>query len=146
MHAVAGGASELDRHLGVRDLYDRFEGRRETNWGFALMEMLVDPVLSTWVPGWVVEQYERANPFFRRVLRRLGEQRMASNRRLLLKTRREMVRRHQAEVSRVGAEGEAGESSDEESAGAEAGGDSDPEAGVEDADELAARLRAAEED
>ena len=24
-HAVAGGLSELDRHLGVRDLYDRFE-------------------------------------------------------------------------------------------------------------------------
>ena len=79
--------SELDRHLGVRDLYDRFEGRRDTNWGFAMMEMLVDPVLSTWVPSWVVEQYERANPFFRRVLRRLVEQRLSSNNRhLLLRT------------------------------------------------------------
>ena len=86
-HAVAGGLSELDRHLGVRDLYDKFEGKRDTNWGFAMMEMLADPVLSTWVPSWAVEQYERANPFFRRVLHRLVGQRLESNRRLLLRTR-----------------------------------------------------------
>ena len=33
------------------------------------MEMLVDPVLVAWVPGWVVEQYERWNPKFRGTLR-----------------------------------------------------------------------------
>ena len=45
--------------LGVHDLIEKFEGRREGAWGFGLMEMLVDPVLVAWVPSWVVEQYER---------------------------------------------------------------------------------------
>ena len=27
--------------------------------------MLLDPVLPEWVPVWVVEQYDRWNPFFR---------------------------------------------------------------------------------
>ena len=68
-------APDLDRYLGVRDLFMKFEGTKhdsrgnDVGWGLALMEMLVDPLLSTWVPEWVVEQYERANPFFREVLR-----------------------------------------------------------------------------
>jgi hypothetical protein len=33
--------------------------------------MLVDPLLRSWVPLWVREQYERANPYFRRVLERM---------------------------------------------------------------------------
>ena len=33
------------------------------------MEMLVDPVLVAWVPCWVVEQYERWNPYFRDAVR-----------------------------------------------------------------------------
>ena len=33
-----------------------------------MLEMLVDPVLLEWVPNWVVEQYERWNPFFRKCL------------------------------------------------------------------------------
>ena len=56
------GTFDVSRFLGVQDLVEAFEGK----WGMALMEMLVDPVLSSWVPSWVVEQYERWNPFFRR--------------------------------------------------------------------------------
>ena len=61
---------ETQRYLGVRDLFHWFEGRvrdgrgRDVGWGFGLMEMLTDPLLLQWVPAWVVEQYERANPFF----------------------------------------------------------------------------------
>jgi hypothetical protein len=59
--------------LGVRDLYWKFEGVRDRRgadegWGLALMEMLSDPMLRQWVPAWVVEQYERANPFYKEVL------------------------------------------------------------------------------
>ena len=44
------GAPELDRFLGVRDLYEKFEGRRDSRgvdvgWAMALMEMLTDPML-----------------------------------------------------------------------------------------------------
>ena len=113
-HVVGAVRSELDEHLGVRDLFDKFEGKRDTNWGFAMMEMLVDPVLKTWVPDWVVEQYERGNPFFRRVLRRLARQRMASNRQLLLRARKEMVRRHQAEQKRASQGKEAQQGSDDD--------------------------------
>ena len=50
---------KVQRFLGVRDLIEEFEGRRQGAWSFGLMEMLVDPVLVAWVPSWVVEQYER---------------------------------------------------------------------------------------
>ena len=55
----------------------KFEGRknragREDGWARALMEMLVDPLLASWVPAWVVEQYDRWNPHFRAVLRENG--------------------------------------------------------------------------
>ena len=33
-------------------------------WRYALMEMLVDPVLANWVPGWIQEQYRRRNEGF----------------------------------------------------------------------------------
>ena len=60
--SVHGGqALPLDRFLGVRDLYLAVS---DDDWGLALMEMLTDPVLVGWVPSWVVEQYERANPYF----------------------------------------------------------------------------------
>ena len=42
---------------------------RPLGWPLAFMEMLVDPMLCSWVPGWVVEQYERWNPYFRPCLR-----------------------------------------------------------------------------
>ena len=64
----------LGRFLGVQDLVRKFDGRKdragkEIGWAQALMEMLVDPMLVAWVPGWVVEQYERWNPKFRGTLR-----------------------------------------------------------------------------
>ena len=69
---IAGGllpSEEGVRFLGVRDLYEKFEVRPEdARWGLALMEMLTDPMLLQWVPSWVNEQYERANPFYREVL------------------------------------------------------------------------------
>ena len=58
------------RFLGVQDLVFRFDTEkrdakgRQLGWALALMEMLVDPMLSSWVPAWVREQYERWNPFF----------------------------------------------------------------------------------
>jgi hypothetical protein len=88
---LVGGAPLLERCLGVGDLVHAFEGPRvremrwrekddgggkeqmvwrmrsgswKYDWTWALMEMLVDPVLRAWVPDWVVEQYERWNPFF----------------------------------------------------------------------------------
>ena len=66
-------APETDTYLGTRDLFAKFEGIRdgrgvEEGWGLALMVMLIDPVLYRWVPAWVVEQYERANPFFKEVM------------------------------------------------------------------------------
>ena len=64
------------------------------------MEMLVDPMLVCWVPGWVREQYERANPFFRSVLKRLESYHVSNNRVLLRRTKREMVKRHEAKVLR----------------------------------------------
>ena len=42
---------------------------RPLGWALALMEMLVDPMLASWVPFWVREQYERWNPYFRPCLR-----------------------------------------------------------------------------
>ena len=65
-----------------------------------MMEMLVDPMLAEWVPEWVVEQYERGNPYFRSVLNRLKKMEvrvLKSNRSVLARTRREMIRRHQAQ-------------------------------------------------
>ena len=56
--AEHAGAPQADRFLGVRDLVLKFDGK----WDMALMEMLVDPLLCTWVPAWVLEQYERWNP------------------------------------------------------------------------------------
>ena len=110
-----GVESLLDRHLGCQDLYDAFEGERRhelvwadggwreqvtrrsvsCGWAFALMEMLVDPLLCEWVPKWVVEQYERRNPHFREALASVlrGDRAHAlTNRQLLLKTRRLMCR------------------------------------------------------
>ena len=58
---ASAAAPDLDRYLGVRELYGKFEGVRnrrgeEQGWGLALMEMLTDPMLRQWVPAWVVEQ------------------------------------------------------------------------------------------
>eukprot|EP00959_Pyramimonas_sp_CCMP1952_P422126 8843007-Pyramimonas_sp.AAC.1 len=61
------------------------------------MEMLTDPMLRQWVPAWVVEQCERANPYYKEVLGPILEAGGASSsRKLLSRTRGEMVLRHQA--------------------------------------------------
>ena len=91
MHA-GGEPSELDRFLGTDDLYEAFEtggtrreirwtegqslpGEHETrrrpkycDWAYAMLEMLLDPVLKGWVPQWIVEQYDRRNPDFRKIV------------------------------------------------------------------------------
>ena len=92
-------APEEDRFLGMRDLYWQFEGIRDRHgadigWGLALMEMLTDPMLREWVPAWVVEQYERANPFYREVVTALLGQNIERNKALLRQTKKEMQRRH----------------------------------------------------
>ena len=59
-----------DRFLGSQDLFLKFDGVSDKagkclGWTYALMEMLIDPVLAAWVPGWVVDQYDRQNAHFR---------------------------------------------------------------------------------
>ena len=90
---------DLDRFLGVRDLFMAFEGvrdgrGRDEGWTLALMEMLTDPMLRQWVPDWLVEQYERQNPFFREVLTALQEENLQRNKTLLKRAKREMIKRH----------------------------------------------------
>ncbi len=55
------GRFDVRRYLGIGDLIDAFDGK----WGDALMEMLVDLVLSQWVPNYVIEQYNRWHPYIR---------------------------------------------------------------------------------
>ncbi len=133
--------------LGTSDLYRAFEGRQDTRgrpvgWGRALVEMLLDPVLSEWVPAWVVEQYDRWNPFFRaavcELLLDVSERelpkyvrkfpRARSNRELVHRVPRLMVALHEEEKKRekesaTGSRG-AGELSDEAGSETEGGGGS----------------------
>ena len=85
----------------------KFDGSaRGDGWFLALMEMLTDPMLKQWVPAWVEEQYTRANPFFREVLRALGPrdgQGLTSNKALLKRTKVEMVRRHCRHIAKEAA-------------------------------------------
>ena len=129
------------RYLGTRELYYKFEGKldgRHNNvgWTLALMEMLIDPMLKQWVPVWLVEQYERANPFFRESLTALVDV-VRSNTELLRSTKREMIRRQrlheQRKEARENVTSEAESDGDDDGAGNE----SDPD---EEADQLAARL------
>jgi hypothetical protein len=103
-----------DRYLGVADLYLKFDGtERGDGWSMALMEMLTDPMLKQWVPAWVNEQYERANPFFREVLTALYERAWdidededvkkedkKVNNFLLRSTKVEMIRRHHRRLAK----------------------------------------------
>ena len=65
------------RFLGVQDLVLKFDTAkvdtkgRPLGWALALVEMLVDPMLASWVPSWVREQYEQWIPYFRSCLRSL---------------------------------------------------------------------------
>ena len=137
-----------DRFLGVRNLYWLFDvekGRRGCDdcWGLALMEMLTDPMLRQWVPAWVIEQYERANPFYKEVLTALqGEEHMRKNRALLKQTRHEMIRRHRRYLKKRAAKAKekAGDaSSTEEESRGESDADSEADAEKQ-ADDLAAKL------
>ena len=133
----------LGRFLGVQDLVRKFDGKKdnagkEVGWAMALMEMLVDPMLVAWVPGWVVEQYERWKPKFRGMLRwamgkhgakdarragtprtdarRAGTPRTSTNAELLRLTRRAMIAVQEKREAEK-AEGKAGgEDSDASSA------------------------------
>ena len=97
---IAGAANQEDRerYLGIRDLWRHFERthgpRQDQFWGFMLMEMITDPMLRQWVPDWLVEQYERQNPFFREVLTALQEENLQRNKTLLKRAKREMIKRH----------------------------------------------------
>ena len=94
--AVTAATGLETRCLGIGDLVDAFEGprrremrwrrregessevewflkeRRRGGWKFgwcmALLEMLVDPILSEWVPAWMREQFHRWNPDFEEAL------------------------------------------------------------------------------
>ena len=43
------------------DNYRKDADGRPAGWALALLEMLFDPVLSEWVPSWVLDQYGRWN-------------------------------------------------------------------------------------
>jgi hypothetical protein len=141
-------APEEDRYLGVRDLYWKFEGVRDRRgadegWGLALMEMLSDPMLRQWVPAWVVEQYERANPFYKEVLTVLLGQEIEKNKALLKQTKREMIRRYRKHLWKAAKKVKNGQatSSDEEDKGVSGESDADSQADADkQADDLAAKL------
>ena len=102
---------------------------RQVGWALALMEMLLDPLLVAWVPGWVVEQYERWNPYFRGTarwaLRRYAPE-DSGNRRLLWIVRGEMQRRQERRAAKDAAAKAAGEAvapPEEIGSGEEGGGD-----------------------
>ena len=85
----------VDTETGVAGHKLRKLGRRCDwyTWSYALMEMLVDPVLKTWVPAWVVEQYTRWNPYFEKQLRTVMEvdaDKALSNRTFLRTVRKKM--------------------------------------------------------
>ena len=109
---AGGGAGEgSGRFLGVQDLWSLYGvtyGRdQERFWGLMFMEMVTDPMLHQWVPAWVVEQYERANPFYKEVLTQMQGPGLHSNRRLLRAVWKEMVRRHEV-FQRARGEGASG--------------------------------------
>ena len=107
----------MGRYLGVQDLVRKFDsvshlaGKPPNGWTMALLEMLVDPVLVAWVPGWIVEQYERQNDYFRGSVRwALKEKRahkIGTNKTLLRRVLRRMLKKAERKE-----EQDAGSSSD----------------------------------
>ena len=81
-----------------------------------MMEMLLDPILGAWVPKWVVEQYDRRNPDFRKLvtetLKRVRDKTL-TNRRLLLEVRRELLRRAKQKKAAAAAQASARVQGDE---------------------------------
>ena len=115
--AEAGGG-EGD---GLQWVVERTRGRGwKFGWAMALMEMVVDPVLSLWVPAWVVEQYKRWNPKFGPFLAKALEEDAAgvkSNREILARVRTLLERDRKREEARRAEEAAEAEAE----AGAEAG-------------------------
>ena len=137
------GFPESDRFLGVRDLCMAVGDK----WPLALMEMLTDPVLVCWVPGWVVEQYERANPYFRHYVEKVlaeDSRRLLRNHELLRRVRRRMQRRLERVVKERAEQGHDIDP-DEEGGESEAGGPASDESEPEDEDPDAAAARVAAE-
>ena len=162
MHA-GGEPSELDRFLGTCDLYEAFETggtRREIrwadgqrvpkehetrrrpkycDWAYAMLEMLLDPVLKGWVPQWIVEQYDRQNAHFRGsvrwALREKRSGRATSNKALLRLVYRRLVRkakvRNDAEENDADSESEAAAGDGAVSAGTAPSGESGEEGAEE---------------
>ena len=110
------------------------------DWTFAMLEMLVDPVLKAWVPKWIVEQYERKNPDFRALVKQfVSEDRedVLTNRALIRKVRRELLKRGRRKrrreaAARSGATDKGNEDYGRESTGESSGGG---EGGADDPDE-----------
>ena len=146
------------RYLGVRDLWTKFEGLQRTLqakeedrfWCLMLMEMITDPMLRQWVPEWVVEQFERANPYYKDSLTRalVGWQecpRPLRNARLLRRVLKDMVKRHQRRRRRDAARkrqgGAAGaDDADRDERSSEESGSEQPSVASDDVNELVERL------
>ena len=107
-----------------------------------MMEMITDPMLRQWVPAWVVEQYERANPFYKEVLTFLqGEEEASKNKKLLKQTKYEMTRRHRRHLRQTAKKKKSGRESSEESRGESGESDADSEANAgKQAEDLASKL------
>jgi len=167
--------SEQDRFVGVQDLVAAFDERRREEmvwstptqggaypfrrrrfspgvtygWSFALMEMLVDPVLLEWVPEYVVEQYKRWNPYFVDFLDQVTSEWREKGAKLspARKTNRLFLRKVRArmEAAQKSKQGENKKDEDEQAARA-SGSDSDPDSSAgagspDEAEQLEANAR-----
>ena len=141
------------RYLGVQDLFTKFEGLQRTLqaeegdrfWCLLLMEMITDPMLHQWVPEWVVEQFERANPYYKDSLMRalVGWQelpRPLTNARLLRRVLKDMVKRHQRRRKREAAKKRQGGAADQSGRSSEESGSERQSVASDDPNELVERL------
>ena len=150
---IAGApAEQRARFLGVRDLWAKFEAThsalaQDEFWALLLLEMITDPVLRQWVPAWLLELYERSNPFYKEVLTESQREENLSNRSLLKRVKRVMVKRHRrhvqklADAKKAGGQGAAGDGAGSGSDGDGAGtaGDRRSESGAEEESDVEAR-------
>jgi len=151
--------SEYDRYLGVQDLVMAFDGARDREyvwtredhtsqpvaeiegcsaaygWTFALLEMMIDPLLRLWVPRWARKQYRVWNKTYRtNVLREI----LQEDHDLLLNNREVLERVHakllenEAAAKQKKAESAKPEGSPAEDGKAESDGGADPEGGDDD--------------
>ena len=138
----------LGRFLGVQDLVRAFDGRRDAKgrdygWSRAFMDILMDPLLLAFVPGWVREQYERWNPDFRSSIRYWlkrpaggSRPRPSSHGELRSRVRARMVsiqdrRRREREAAEDAGQELVDSDDDGSSAGSGGSGDEDPQVAAE---------------